>query len=207
MSFFKQLIAVLALLCATYAQAEVVAGKDYKILNIPQPTSSGTKIEVLEFFFYECPHCEHLYGPLSAWEKKKPKDVDLQFVPVIFRDSSEPMARTYYALESLGQIKRLHGEIFKALHVDHQELIGEEMISKFVGEHGVDRAKFDAAYNSFAVGNKINQSNQMVVNYRISGTPTIVVDGKYVISELQPEETVRVLKEVIEIARKERSKH
>jgi len=207
MSFFKQLIAVLALLCATYAQAEVVAGKDYKILSTPQPTSSGNKIEVLEFFFYECSHCEHLYGPLNAWEKKKPKDVDLQFIPVVFRESSEPMARTYFALDSLGQSQRLHGEIFKALHVDNRDLHDEESISKFVGEHGVDRSKFDSAYNSFAVAGKLSQSSRMVLNYRIEGTPTIAVDGKYIITGLQPEETVRVLKEVIEVARKERSKH
>jgi thiol:disulfide interchange protein DsbA len=207
MRVFRQLIAVLALLCATYAQAEVVAGKDYKLLNPPQPASAGNKVEVLEFFFYECSHCDHLRGPLSAWEKKKPKDVDLQYVPVIFRESSEPMARTFYALEGLGQQKRLHDALFDAWHVQNIDLSDEAKIAAFVAKHGVDSAKFSAAYNSFAVVSKLNRSNEMVRNYHVNGTPTISVDGKYIISELGPEEMIRVLNEVVQIARKERSKH
>ena len=205
MRLFKQLLAVLALLCASYAQAEVVAGKDYKLLNPPQPIS-GKKIEVLEFFFYQCPHCEHLRGPLDAWEKKKPKDVELQYVPVVFRESAEPMARTFYALEALGQQKRLHDALFDAWHVQNIDLSDEAKITEFVVKHGVDRAKFGAAYNSFSIGSKLNRSNQMVSSYRVMGTPTIAVDGKYIISELGPEEMIRVLDEVIQIARKERNK-
>jgi protein dithiol oxidoreductase (disulfide-forming) len=207
MKIFRQLFAVLALLCATYAHAEVVAGKDYKLLNPPQPTSSGNKVEVLEFFFYECSHCEHLHGPLDAWEKKKPKDVELQYVPVIFRETLEPMARTFYALEAMGQPKRLHDSFFDAIHVQNIDLSDEAKITAFVAKHGVDSAKFDAAYNSFSVASKLNRSNQMVRSYHVNGTPTITVDGKYFISELGPEEMIRVLDEVVKIARKERNKH
>jgi thiol:disulfide interchange protein DsbA len=206
MSFFKRMFAVLALLCATYAHAEVVAGRDYKLLNPPQPTARGNKVEVLEFFFYGCSHCYHLHPVISAWEKKKPKDVELQYVPVIFNDSWEPMARTFYALETLGQLKQLHDALFLAWNVQNIDLSDEARISDFVAKHGVDRAKFGAAYNSFSMSSKIARSNQLVQGFGVRGTPTIAVDGKYIITGLQPEETISVLDEVIKIARRERNK-
>ena len=206
MRLIKKCILVLALMCSTYVQAGVVEGKDYKLLNPPQPTNSGKKIEVLEFFFYECPHCYHLQGPLSIWEKKMPKDVELQFVPVIFRDSEEPTARTFYALQTLGQSARLHKDLFEALNVSNIDLSDEAKITEFVTKHGVDGGKFGMAYNSFSVQSKITRGNQMLQSYGVRGTPSIAVDGKYIIIGLQPDETVRVLDEVIALSRKERNK-
>jgi thiol:disulfide interchange protein DsbA len=207
MSFFKQVFAVLALLCATYAHGEVVEGKDYKLMSPPQPTTSGKKVEVLEFFFYGCSHCYHLHPFMTEWEKKKPKDVELKYVPVIFNESAEPMARAFYAVEALGQLGKMHDELFKSLYVLNVEMNDEKSITDFVTKYGVDRAKFGAAYNSFAMQSKISRSNQMVQSYGIRGTPTIVVDGKYTITGLQPERTVEVLDEVVKIARKERTGH
>jgi thiol:disulfide interchange protein DsbA len=206
MKTIRTILAVMTMLFAMQAQADVVAGKDYQLLNPPQPVSGGTKIEVLEFFFYECPHCAHLYGPLAAWEKTMPKDVVLTFVPVIFRETSEPMARTYYALEALGKIHSLHGKLFTAIHEQNIDLSDEAKITAYVTKQGVDGVKFRAAYNSFALQSKIANSNYLVQSYGIRGTPTIAVNGKYLITGLQPEETVRVLGEVIKLARKERSK-
>ncbi|MBI5891910.1 MAG: thiol:disulfide interchange protein DsbA/DsbL [Nitrosomonadales bacterium] len=205
MRFIKQLFAMLALLCAASVHAEVTAGVDYKFLPAPQPTSSGKKIEVLEFFFYECSHCDHLHGPLSEWEKHKPKDVELQLVPVMFRETQEPLARAYYALEAMGKTGKLHAALFDAIHRNNIDLRDEAKITEFVAKQGVDRAKFSAAYNSFSIGSKLNRSNQLVNNYRVMGTPTIAVDGKYIITGLQPDETIRVLEEVIKVARKERN--
>jgi thiol:disulfide interchange protein DsbA len=205
MRFFKQFIAVLALLCASYAHAEAVLGKDYKLMNPPQPTTSGKKVEVLEFFSYGCIHCYHLHPYLEAWEKKAPKDVELQYVPVIFNESAEPMARAFYALDALGLRKKMHDVLFKAMHDQNVDLSDEKSITNFVAQKGVDRAKFAAAYNSFSLQSRIARSNQMTQNFRIMGTPTIVVDGKYVITGLQPDATVSVLEEVVRIARKERS--
>jgi thiol:disulfide interchange protein DsbA len=205
MRVFKQFFAVLALLCATCAHADAVLGKDYKLMNPPQPTTSGKKIEVLEFFSYGCIHCYHLHPYMEAWEKKAPKDVELQYVPVMFNESAEPLARAFYALEALGLRNKMHDAIFKAMFDQHVDLSDEKSITDFVAQKGVDRAKFDAAYNSFALQSRIARSNQMTQNYRIMGTPTLVVDGKYVITGLQPDATVKVLEEVIKIARKERS--
>lgn len=199
---FKGLLVAAALLISGAAFAAAEAGKDYKLLNPSQPTGSK-KIEVLEFFFYGCSHCFRLHTPLSAWEKTMPKDVELTYVPTIFRDSMEPMARTLYALESIGQLEKLHEPLYRAWNVDNKELFDEAAIGDFVARNGVDRAKFSAAYNSFSMQSKVTRAKQMVRSYGISGTPTLVVDGKYVITGLQPDDTIRVLKEVIVLARKE----
>lgn len=205
MRFFRHIFAVLTLLGATCAHADVVEGKDYKIMSNPQPTTSGKKIEVLEFFFYGCSHCYHLHPFMTEWEKKKPKDVELKYVPVVFQDAAEPMARAFYAVEALGQLGKMHDELFKSLYVLNADMSDEKSITNFVVKYGVDRAKFAAAYNSFAMESKITRSNQMVQSYGIRGTPTVVVDGKYAISGLQPERIVEVLTEVVKIARKERT--
>ncbi|BCK86351.1 thiol:disulfide interchange protein DsbA [Sideroxyarcus emersonii] len=205
MRFFRQIVAVLALLCATWAHAE--GGSGYTLLSPPQPTTSGKKVEVLEFFFYGCPHCYHLHPLLTEWEKKKPKDVELQYVPTIFNAGWEPMAYTFYALESLGQRQQLHDALFEAWNVQNIDLSDEGKITDFVARHGVDPAKFGAAYNSFSVRSKVVRSNQMVQSFGIRGTPTIAVDGKYIITGLQPADTIRVLDEVIKIARAERNRH
>jgi len=202
--FVKGVMIVATLLIGGTAFAAAQLGKDYTLLNPSQPTDNK-KIEVLEFFFYGCSHCYHLHEPLTAWEKSKPRDVVLTFVPTIFRDSMEPMARTMYALESMGQLDKLHDALYNAWNVDKIELFDEASIGDFVAKHGVDRTKFTDAYNSFSMQSRVARAKQMVRSYRINGTPTLVVAGKYVITGLQPDDTVRVLKEVIDIARKSRS--
>ncbi len=197
-------LVVAALFVSGAAFAAVEPGKDYQLLNPSLPTGSK-KIEVQEFFFYGCSHCFSLHLPLSAWEKTIPQDVELTLVPTIFRASWEPMARTFYALESLGQLQKLHDPLFRAWHVDKIDLNDEAMIGDFVAKYGVDRAKFSAAYNSFSMRSKVERSMQLIRVYGINGTPTIVVDGKYLITGLQPADTMRVLNEVIVMARKARS--
>jgi len=206
MRLFRQMLVVAALLCASYAHAEVTAGVEYKLLGTPQPTSSK-KIQVQEFFFYGCSHCYHLHPLLVSWEKKMPRDAELQYVPVVFNEGWEPMAHTFYALESMGKLRQLHDPLFVAWNISNVDLSDEAKIGEFVSKHGVDRSAFEAEYNSFAVSSKIARSNQLLQVYGIRGTPTIVVDGKYIITGLQPEETIRVLDEVVKIARKERIKH
>ena len=204
MKFIKNLLAVLILLSSTQVWAEPVAGKDYKLIEPAQATSSGNKIEVLEFFFYGCSHCFHLHPELTAWEKKMPKDVDLVLVPTIFNPSWEPMAYTYYALEVMGQNQKLHNELFDAWNVKNIDLSDESKITAFVGKFGVDSKKFSEAYHSFGVQSKIMRSKQITQSYRISGTPTMIVDGRYLITGLQPAESIKVLGELIEKVRKER---
>lgn len=198
------LLAAMALFVNAGASAEGFQGRPYNVMDPAQPTSTK-KIEVLEFFFYECSHCFHLHPLLAAWEKSKPKDVELSYVPTMFRDSTEPLARTYYALESLDQIKQLDDAIYRAIHVEQLPLYDLNSIGSFVAKHGVDRNKFTAAYSSFTVQSKVTRAKQMIRSYGINGTPTLVVEGKYVITGLQPDETIRTLNELVAKVRKERS--
>lgn len=196
------LVAAALLMCGSVFAA--VQGKDYTLLNPAQPASSK-KIEVLEFFFYECPHCFHLHNELIGWEKTMPADVDLKFVPTIFRDSTEPLARTYFALAAMGKIKQLDDDIYQAIHVKQIGLYDLDTIGAFVASKGVDRAKFTADYNSFTVNSDVVRAKQMIRSYGIEGTPTLIVDGKYKITGLQPVDSIRALNEVISMVRKERS--
>lgn len=204
MKLIKQLFMVLVLLCATQAFAEPEAGKDYQMLNPAQTTHSGNKIEVLEFFFYGCSHCFKLHPLVAAWEKKLPKDVEFTYVPVVFNPTWEVSARTFYALEALGQRAQLHDELFNAWNVQNLELVDEASSTDYLAKHGVDRKKFSDAYNSFSMQSKVVRAKQMGQTYGIRGTPTMIVDGKYLITGLQPAETMQVLNALIDKARKER---
>jgi len=205
-NFIKNIFAIFVLVFATQVLAEPVAGKDYKLVEPAQNTNSGNKIEVLEFFFYGCSHCFHLHPELTSWERKMPKDVELILVPTVFNRNWEPMAYTYYALEALGKQRDLHHELYDAWNVKNIDLSDEGKITAFVAQHGVDRNKFSEAYRSFGVGSKVTRSKQLTQSYRISGTPTLIVDGKYLITGLQPAESIRVLSQLLDKVRKERGK-
>ena len=203
MKLIKQIFMVLVLLCAAQAYAEPEAGKDYQLLNPAQPTRSGNKIEVLEFFFYGCSHCYNLNPLMGAWEKKQPKDVELTYVPAIFNPTWEVSARTFYALEAMGLRARLHDDLFNAWN-DNIELVDEASTADFLAKHGVDRKKFSDAYNSFSMQSQVMRAKQMGQIYGIRGTPTLIVDGRYLITGLHPAETIQVLSALVDKARKER---
>lgn len=203
MKLIKQLFMVLALLCATQAFAEPQEGQEYQVLSPAQPTHSGNKIEVLEFFFYGCIHCYKLNPLMDAWEKKIPKDVELTYVPAIFNPTWEISGRTFYALEAMGQRARLHDDLFEAWN-DNTLLTDEASTSDFLSKHGIDSKKFDEVYNSFSVQSMVTRAKQMGLAYGIRGTPTLIVNGKYLITGLEPVETMQVLNAVIDKVRKER---
>jgi protein dithiol oxidoreductase (disulfide-forming) len=203
MKLIRRFLAVLTILVAVNASAYA---EEYAMLIPPQPTHTGKKIEVLEFFFYGCIHCFHLHPELSKWEQTMPGDVSLDFVPVHFNPSWEPMAYTYYALKAMGQQKRLDDKLYNALNQDGLPLYNMDNIADFVAKNGVNRAKFVKYYQSFSVQSEVERSGQMTTAYQIEGTPTIVVDGKYVITGLEPADTIRVLDQVINKVRQERGK-
>lgn len=203
MKFIKNLLAIFFILASAQVFAEPVMGTDYKLIEPAQATRSGNKIEVLEFFFYGCSHCFHLHPDLTAWERKMPKDVEVVLVPTVFNAGWEPMAYTYYALEVLGQNHKLHDDLYDAWNVNNIDLSDESKIAAFVAKHGVDSKKFSEAYHSFSVQSKVTRSKQLTQSYNIRGTPTIIVDGKYLITGLQPAAAIQVMSALIDKARKE----
>jgi len=116
------------------------------------------------------------------------------------------MAYTFYALESMGKMEQLHDALYRAWNEDNMVLVDEDKIADFVAQHGVDRAEFVAAYNSFAMKSMVTRAEQMIRSYGIDGTPTLVVDGKYKIEGLEPKDTIQALQRVIVMARKTHGK-
>jgi len=214
------LASVLLMVGSGYAQQPVL-DRDYTLINPPQPTASGKKIEVLEFFWYGCPHCYHLEPALKAWLKRKARDVDFRYVPATFGAPAwEPLTRTYYALDAMGFAGKYHDALFTAIHEEkdaakQRALITDaRAIADWLAAKGVDRQKFLDTYNSFAVSARLERSLDMSRNYDISGTPTLVVDGKYMTApsmmvnadnNINYERFFRVLDQLIERTRKERA--
>jgi thiol:disulfide interchange protein DsbA len=176
--FRRALLAAGLSLCLT-AQAQLTAGKDYVPVQPPQPTDSGGKIEVLEFFWYGCPHCNNLQPSLQAWLKRKPADVELKHVPAVFQDSWLPLTRAYYTIEAMGLVGKLHQEMFATLHRQRVQLRDANAIFDWAAAKGVDRKKFADTYNSFGVNGRTQRSVELTRKFDIPGTPALVIDGKY----------------------------
>ncbi len=194
MKLFVQVghIAALVMLIAAgsaWAQQAPSVGRDYTKVSPAQPTDSGKKIEVIEFFWYGCPHCYHLEPALKAWLKRKPADVEFRAVPGTFGSPTwEPLTRTYYALDAMGLTSKYHDALFAAIHeekdsVKQRALVNEpRAIADWFGSKGVDKQKFLDAYNSFAVNNRTKRSEELTRTYDVPGTPAVAVDGKFLTS-------------------------
>jgi protein dithiol oxidoreductase (disulfide-forming) len=177
------LTATLLLLVSGHAAAQAVEGRDYRTLDPPQPTTSPAgKIEVIEFFSYGCPHCNDFYPLLTAWLAKQPRDVVLKRVPVGFgRPEWVNLARAYYALLATGDLERLDGALFHAIHEEHLQLYDLGSLATWVGRHGGHADQFTNAYTSFGVNNQTVQADQMAEDYQVTGIPTLAVNGRYVV--------------------------
>jgi len=159
--------------------AQLVAGKDYRMLSPPRATESGNNVEVIEFFSYGCIHCYNLEPSLDAWLKRKPADVEFKRVPAVFRDSWVPLAKAYYTIEAMGLFDRLHQQIYAAIHNQNVRLDETKVMFDWVAKQGVDRKKFMDTFNSFSIQSRAQRAVNMTRSYGIEGTPALVVDGKY----------------------------
>jgi thiol:disulfide interchange protein DsbA len=137
------------------------------------------KIEVVEFFWYSCPHCNAFEPTLNAWVKGVGKDVSVRRVPVAFRDDFVPQQRLFYALEAMGLLDKLHGQVFAAIHVEKQKLARGDEIGDWVGKQGVDKTKFMEQYNSFSISTKATRGAQLQNAYRVEGVPALGVAGRF----------------------------
>lgn len=164
---------------AVAASAAPQAGVEYKLINPPQPVSSAGKIEVIEFFSYACPHCGEFEPALQSWLKRKPKDVEYRMVPMVFRQQWEPPAKLYYTLETLGLVEQYHQKVYDAFYKQGKDLTSEKAVKAWARSVGIDGAKFDETYDSFAVNTKLQRGKALARSYGVQFTPSLAVNGKY----------------------------
>ena len=185
-NIFFRAITVLAFAAATLVGGSAMAAADagtvakYKNIDPPQRTEPG-KIEVLEFFAYTCPHCAVLDPLLQTWMKTLPSDVVVTQVPVVFSATYKPLAQLYYALEAMNRLD-LHPLVFKAIHEEHKRIFTKADMADWLVTQGVDKAKFEAIFDSFGVLSKTERAARLSQSYNVEGTPSMAVDGKYLTS-------------------------
>ena len=170
----------LPLATGAHAQAKFTEGKDYVKLSKPvNPDAPAGKIDVIEFFWYSCPHCNQFEPQFEAWAKSAPKNLQIRRVPVAFNNSFIPQQKIYYTLETMGLIPDIHVKVFRAIHVERQRLNKDEDIFAWMEKNGVDIKKFKDIYNSFSVTNQVRKATQLQESYGVEGVPAMGVGGKY----------------------------
>lgn len=182
-----------------------VAGEHYRVLDNPVRTASDNGVEVAEVFWYGCPHCYDLKPLAEAWEADAPDYINYVKLPAALGRSWEPHAYAFYALEAMGELDKVHDALFDALAGERRPLNTPEALADFVAGYGVDTEKFLENYNSFGVRARVQQAQAKIRGARITGTPTMLVDGKYVVSASMAGGHENTLKVVEYLAEKERS--
>jgi protein dithiol oxidoreductase (disulfide-forming) len=163
------------------AQPPVRADIDYRVIK-PQPVAVADRIEVIDFFWYGCPHCNNLQPVLERWISRKPADVVVRRIPAILRDSWAPHARIFYTLEVLGEVERLHQRVYHGYHVEELHMSKPEVMSAWAARNGIDRERWEQAYNSPEVQRRVEEAAKLTRAYQITGTPSLVVNGRYLTS-------------------------
>ncbi len=163
---------------ASLLKAEEPSKLGYEAVSPPQATANPAKIEVIEFFWYGCPHCFSFEPTIKAWLKTKPENVEFIRIPAVFNEQWGRHAKAYFTAEALGVLDKVHGPLFDGVQAK-KELETEDQLAKFFAEHGVKEAEFRETYNSFMVDTKVRQAPEISAKYGIDGVPAIIVNGKY----------------------------
>jgi thiol:disulfide interchange protein DsbA len=162
------------------AAKKPVEGTDYLSLDKRVPADVGAgKIELIEFFWYSCPHCNAFEPQFAAWMKAAPKDVVVQRVPVRFRDDFEAQQRAYYVFESLGLVDALHSKLFHAIHTERQQLNNAAALAAWANKNGLPEKKFMDTFNSFGVAAKARRATQLQEAFKVQGVPSLGVAGRF----------------------------
>ena len=169
-------------LVARAQSPDPVEGKDFKAVQPPQPTDSGNKIEVLEFFQYSCPHCYAFNPDLDAWRKKLAPDVDYKRIHINWDNSTLPHTKIYYSLEQLGRVNDVHEKVFNAIHAGHKRMLDPNEIADLMAANGIDRKQWMEVFNSFSTATKASKAMATWRAYKIEGTPTLACDGRFLTS-------------------------
>ncbi len=181
----KKLIRVFCLpllMCLPLLAVAEETGEGYEKLANPQPTQHPDKVEVMEFFWYGCPHCYSLEPELAAWLKTAPANIHFIRQPAVFNETWGKHAKAYFVAEALGVVDKVHADLFDAIQNKKQKLDDEAELGDFFVAHGVDRDQFETAYHSFAVDAKMRQAPIISGRYGITGVPAVVINGQYVTS-------------------------
>ena len=189
---------------AAWSQAEA----PYSLLSPPQPTEGGGKIEVIEFFWYGCPHCYALEPAVNAWLKTAPKDVVFKRVPAFPNENWGQMAVMYYTLEAMGLLDQYHQKVFDAIHKQNVNLANKTKREEWLKANGIDPVKYAEVEKSFTVVSKVSRARQMTQSYKVDSVPRFIVNGKYVTSGEQAGGNDRIFPVIDQIAamvRKEKS--
>ena len=181
--FSSALLAITAGLSTSLAWAQAAlfkSGKDFLTLDRPLATEAGAgKVEVIEFFWYSCPHCHAFEPAFGQWVKSAPKDVVVRRIPVSFRDDFAPQQRLFFTLEALNLLDSLHVKVFNAVHVEKQPLNTDASILAWAQKQGVDKAKFEETYKSFGVASKLKRAVQLQNDFKVEGVPSLGIAGRY----------------------------
>ena len=180
-NFLFSLVAVLASAGVMAEEEAWVEGRHYQKLPTPVATQTD-QIEVAEVFWYGCPHCYSLKPLIESWAEELPEDAELVYVPAALNQAWATHARAYYVAESLGVLDKVHDAIFDELSGNPRGLSDKESLGEFFAEQGVDREKFDKAFDSFGVNAKMDRGQSIVRGARITGVPALIVNGKYTIT-------------------------
>ncbi len=171
------MLAGLAFTSAGHAQTE----QSHITIEPAQPSDSAGKVEVLEFFAYTCPHCFTMEPLTEKWSETFPENVAFKRVPVAFNAGMAPLQKMYYSLEALDRLD-LHSKFFVALHRERQRIYDFDAMADWAEKQGVDRGQFEAAFNSFGINNKVARANELAKSYKVEGTPTLAIGGRYITS-------------------------
>ncbi|MBX2809643.1 MAG: thiol:disulfide interchange protein DsbA/DsbL [Cellvibrionaceae bacterium] len=161
------------------AQQQFIAGKDYAVINDPVRTSDATKIEVAEVFWYGCPHCNDFRPLVEQWKKQQPDDVYVRRSPAMWNKRMVTHASIFYTAKALDKLEVMHKTIFDAMHIHKKKLLKQDEIFSLFAKHGVDEATFNKAFSSFGVRSSVQQAESRARSYGITGTPELIVNGKY----------------------------
>lgn len=203
----RTLVAALGLApFAGWAQATRLApGVDFTELRPAQPVEAQGKVEVIEFFWYGCPHCYSMQPLLEKWIPRLPPDVNFRRVPAVLNEGWAREAAVYYSFEALNVLEKMHRPFFDAIHRERVNTRDPATLSEWLRKHDVDPAKYENAYKSFGVQSKVRRAAQQSAAYRIDGTPALAVHGRYTISGEQARTQDRMLSiadYLVEVARK-----
>ena len=151
----------------------------YEPLTPAQPTQSADKVEIIEFFWYGCPHCYAFEPLIEEWSKNLPKNVEFIRQPAVFNEVWAKHAKAYYVADALGIVEKVHADLFDAIQNKKEPLDTEASLAQFFAAHGVSEAQFKEAYSSFGVDSKVRQAPVIAAKYGITGVPTVIINGKY----------------------------